>query len=79
MEIQSTVAFLVGSILTSIGIIVFAAAAVVVNNLFAKYWKPVKWSIYQHQDIHVVDREVIEDLKQSLDQQKEERKQNARR
>jgi len=79
MEIQSTVAFLVGSILTSIGIIAFAATAVVVNNLFAKYWKPVKWTVFQHQDIHVVDREVIEDLKQSLDQQKEERKQNARR
>lgn len=79
MEIQSTVGFLVGSILTCFGILAFAATAVAVNNLFARYWKPVKWTVFQHQDIHVVDREVIEDLKQSLDQQKEERKQNVKR
>jgi hypothetical protein len=38
---QSAV-FLAGSILTALGFIVVIAAIIVVNNLLAKYWKPVR-------------------------------------
>ena len=34
--------FLAGSILTALGIVVLIAAMVVINNLLAKYWKPVR-------------------------------------
>ena len=34
--------FLAGSILTALGFIVVVAAVVAVNNIIAKYWKPVK-------------------------------------
>ena len=34
--------FLAGSILTALGFIVVVAAVVAVNNIIAKYWKPVR-------------------------------------
>jgi HKD family nuclease len=34
--------FLAGSILTALGFIVVIGAAVLVNNLLSKYWKPVR-------------------------------------
>jgi len=34
--------FLAGSILTALGFIVVVAAIVAVNNIIAKYWKPVR-------------------------------------
>lgn len=79
MEIQSTVSFLVGSILTCFGLLAFVVTIVIVNNIFAKYWKPIKWQIFQHHDIHVIDRATIGEFKQSSNLQKEERKTNAKR
>jgi hypothetical protein len=76
MEIQSTINFLVGSILSCIGLLALSATLIAVNNLFARFWKPIKWQIYQAQDI-LVDHEVIEDLKKSMAQKKIERKSNA--
>ena len=34
--------FLAGSILTALGFIVVVAAIVAINNIVAKYWKPVR-------------------------------------
>jgi hypothetical protein len=34
--------FLAGSILTALGFVVVIGAAVVINNLLSKYWKPVR-------------------------------------
>jgi hypothetical protein len=36
--------FLAASILTVLGFIVFVIGVVLVNNIFYKYWKPIKWS-----------------------------------
>lgn len=35
--------FLAGSILTGLGFIAIIASVVVVNNIVAKYWKPLGW------------------------------------
>lgn len=35
--------FLAGSILTMMGFVVVTIGIIVINNLIAKYWKPVKW------------------------------------
>jgi len=74
MEIQSAINFVVGSILFSVGFLVICAMVVAVNNLFSKYWKPVKWNIYHPQDYTVVDHETIEELKKTLSRQREDRK-----
>jgi len=47
---------------------------IIINNLFNKYWKPVKWQIYDPQDVHIVDHKVLEELKQSLEKQKIDKK-----
>ena len=51
MDMDQSAVFLAGSILTALGFIVVIGAIVVVNNMLAKYWKPVRifttdsWSI----------------------------------
>lgn len=42
MEIDSSAEFLVGAILMGLGFCVIAVALVFINNILAKYWKPVK-------------------------------------
>ena len=42
MTIDQASNFFVGSILTMLGFIVVIAGMIVINNLIAKYWKPVK-------------------------------------
>jgi len=78
MDIQSAVNFLVGSVLFSLSLIVIGLAILALNNLFSRYWKSIKWQIFDPQNVHIVDHKIIEELKQSLDQQKEERKTNAK-
>jgi len=41
MDIDQASAFLIGSILVGAGLIILAAAATVINNIFSKYWHPV--------------------------------------
>ena len=74
MEIQSAISFVVGSILFSVGALIIGAMIVALNNLFSKYWKPIKWQVYNTQDFTVVDHDTIEELKKTLSKQKEDRK-----
>ena len=46
MEVASASVFLVGSVLISLGMIVLVSAVVFVNNIIAKFWKPVKIYAY---------------------------------
>ena len=46
MDLDSSANFLVGSILFGLACIVLTIAIVVINNILAKYWKPVKFSIW---------------------------------
>lgn len=74
MEIQSAISFVVGSILFSVGFLILSAMIVAVNNLFSKYWKPIKWQTYHPLDYTIVDHETIEELKQTLAKQKDSKK-----
>jgi hypothetical protein len=42
MDMDQSAVFLAGSILTALGFVVLIAAVVAVNNIIAKYWKPVR-------------------------------------
>ena len=55
MEIQSAINFLVGSVLFSSGVIVLCGMIVALNNLFSKYWKPVKWTIFNPVEYRFID------------------------
>jgi hypothetical protein len=74
MEIQSAISFVVGSILFSVGFLILSAMIVAVNNLFSKYWKPIKWQTYHPADFTVVDHETIEELKKTMARHKAENK-----
>jgi hypothetical protein len=55
MNFEPAVNFLVGTILVSVGIFLVAMIMLLLNNIFSKYWKPVKVFIptdhpYQTQD-----------------------------
>jgi hypothetical protein len=60
MEIQSMVDFLVGSILFAFGTVIIASMVVVVNNIFHKYWKPVKWTMLSPVEYRFVDPNTLE-------------------
>lgn len=45
MDMDSAAAFLGESILIGTGIIFIGIVIIVLNNIFHKYWKPVKWTI----------------------------------
>jgi hypothetical protein len=74
LDIQPAVNFLIGSILFSIGIIVVSMMIVVVNNLFSKYWKPIKWQVFQEKEFTFVEPEYIDELKRNLAKQSTEKK-----
>ena len=42
MDLNNFAMFLVGSILVSLGLIVIAMAALLINHLYVKYWKTVE-------------------------------------
>jgi len=50
MDINQAATFLTASILTGLGFIVVAGTIIILNNLFSKYWKPVKWSLIPDYD-----------------------------
>lgn len=52
MDMDQAAVFLAGTILTALGFVVVVVAAVVINNILSKYWKPVRiftpdsWQLY---------------------------------
>jgi hypothetical protein len=45
MDMDVAAVFLASSVLIGMGVIAIGITVIVMNNLFAKYWKPVQWSI----------------------------------
>ena len=47
MDVENAANILAGSILTGLAFIVFVIVIVIINNIFSKFWKPVKWVKYE--------------------------------
>jgi hypothetical protein len=47
MDVHIAANFFVGTILTCGGIVVIGLTAVLLNNIINKYWKPIKWRVYE--------------------------------
>lgn len=56
MDMDQAAVFLAGSILTMIGFVVVVAGLIAVNNLLAKYWKPVQIFTADSFNIHPQQR-----------------------
>lgn len=46
MDIDTAATFFVGTILIGLGVIIVSLVILLLNNLFNKYWKPVKFTLY---------------------------------
>ena len=46
MTVDSAATFFVASILTGFGVIIIAVIILTLNNLFSRFWKPIKWNVY---------------------------------
>jgi hypothetical protein len=46
MTVESASTFLAATILSGMGFVIICVALVVVNNIFAKYWKPVNLAVW---------------------------------
>jgi hypothetical protein len=52
MEMDKLAVFFAGSILVTLGMIVIAGGAIVINNLIHRYWKPMVWFKYQYKPVY---------------------------
>jgi glutamate racemase len=46
MTVDSAATFFVASILTGFGAIIIALIILALNNLFSRFWKPIRWNVY---------------------------------
>jgi hypothetical protein len=46
MTVESASTFLAATILSGLGFVIICVGLVVVNNIFAKYWKPVNLAVW---------------------------------
>lgn len=45
MDINDTAAFLVGTLLIGLSFCLMGVMVLFLNNMFAKFWKPINWKI----------------------------------
>ena len=55
MDIDAAATFFVGTILVGLGVVVVSLVLLLLNNLFNKYWKPVKFSVYHFPHSNHID------------------------
>jgi len=60
MDMDQAAVFLAGSILTMLGFIVVVIGIVVINNIFAKYWKPIQWMKMLNHPMYVTREEIAD-------------------
>ena len=53
MSIEQAAFFFVGTLLVMLGLITLTAGAVIINNILARYWKPVRifWPIHTVEEL----------------------------
>ncbi len=52
MSMEAAAIFMSASILMTIGVVVIMIGVIIVNNLFDKYWKPVKMFKYEYKPVY---------------------------
>ena len=59
-EVIQAANFVTGALLVSVGLVIIVGAILVINNLFSKYWKPVKVFTYIAAKISAEDAAYID-------------------
>jgi hypothetical protein len=78
MDMDSSAVFLAASILMGLGFIAIGITIIVLNNLFAKYWKPIEWSfipeaIRNYSQPRFADQHEIEKIPPVMDKEPNEK------
>lgn len=66
MNIDGQILFLVGSILVSVGLLALGCAILALNNLFARFWKPIKMTILS-EPIRFMDPKAMEPVNKTTE------------
>jgi hypothetical protein len=69
---ESAAIFMSASILITIGVIVIMIGAIIINNLFEKYWKPVKMFKYEYRPVYFRQDEQVAELDKTVEPKMEE-------
>jgi hypothetical protein len=72
MSMESAAIFMSASILITIGVIVIMIGAIIINNLFEKYWKPVKMFKYEYRPVYFRQDEQVAELDKTVEPKMEE-------
>jgi hypothetical protein len=61
--VVGTAEFLVGSVLTCLGVLTISGTAIILNRLFTKYWQPVKLFKYFEIEERKIKEPTLNDTK----------------
>lgn len=62
MEINGAVVFLVGAVLVSFGLLIIGSLILALNNLFSKFWKPIRWAVYSPIEYKFIDSKTLKEV-----------------
>jgi hypothetical protein len=69
---ESAAVFMSASILMTIGVVVIMIGVIIVNNLFDKYWKPVKMFKYEYRPVYYRQDEPVSDVDKTVEPKMED-------
>jgi hypothetical protein len=72
MSMESAAVFMSASILITIGTVVIVMGIIIVNNLFDRYWKPVKMFRYEYRPVYYKQDEPTSEVDKTVEPKMEE-------
>jgi len=72
MSMESAAVFMSASILITIGVVVIVMGIIIINNLFDRYWKPVKMFKYEYKPVYYRQDEPVAEVDKTVEPKMEE-------
>lgn len=72
MSMESAAVFMSASILITIGTVVIVMGIIIVNNLFDRYWRPVKMFKYEYKPVYYRQDEPVSEVDKTVEPKMEE-------
>lgn len=72
MSMESAAVFMSASILITIGVVVIVMGIIIVNNLFDRYWRPVKMFKYEYKPVYYRQDEPVAEVDKTVEPKMEE-------
>jgi len=72
MSMESAAIFMSASILITIGTVVIVMGIIIINNLFDRYWKPIKMFKYEYKPVYYRQDEPVAEVDKTVEPTMEE-------